>query len=157
MDFEIRPARLEDARGIAEVHVRAWQQTYDHLAPVEDLARLNIDQRELRWREILADDVTTTWVAVADGTIVGFAGTSRGHKTRDLELESIYLLAGNHGSGAGQALLDAAVGTEPAFLLVAADNPRARRFYERNGFLADGSEDTHSLVGTPVLAVRLVR
>lgn len=53
---------------------------------------------------------------------------------------SLYLLVDVHGGGAGQALLDAAIGTEPAQLWVATDNPRARRFYARNGFVADGTE-----------------
>lgn len=158
MTVEIRPAVLPDARGIAEVHVLAWQETYNHLAPVEDLARLKVEQRELRWRELLVDQTTHAWVAIVDDRIVGFAGTSRGHGSPcDLELESIYVLGEQHGTGIGQELLDAAIGTDPAYLWVAADNPRARAFYERNEFLADGEEDTHSIVGTAVLAVRLVR
>ena len=44
-----------------------------------------------------------------------------------------------HGSGTGQALLDAAVGDRPAFLWTAEDNPRAQAFYRRNGFIADGA------------------
>lgn len=52
----------------------------------------------------------------------------------------MYVLREHHGGGAGQALLDAALGAEPAQLWVAAANARAIRFYERNGFRADGTE-----------------
>jgi GNAT superfamily N-acetyltransferase len=157
---EVRPATVEDARGIAQVHVSAWQEAYAHLAPAEALARLNVVQRELRWIEILGAGATTTHVAVDDGRIVGFASSSRGHAEsapHDLELESIYVLASHHGNGAAQRLLDGVLGDEPACLWVANDNPRARAFYTRNGFAPDGSEDTHSIVGTPVLAIRMVR
>ncbi len=41
--------------------------------------------------------------------------------------------------GAGQALLDAVVRRGPAFLCVAAINPRAQAFSRRNGFRPDGS------------------
>jgi hypothetical protein len=48
-------------------------------------------------------------------------------------------MASLHGSGSGQGLLDAVIGTEPAFLWTAELNPRAQSFYRRNGFVADGA------------------
>ncbi|MFC8599798.1 GNAT family N-acetyltransferase [Isoptericola sp. NPDC057191] len=68
----------------------------------------------------------------------GLAGSHE--PVRDRELWLLYVLAAHHGTGAGQALLDTALppGT-PAQLWVAEANPRARRFYERNGFLPDGA------------------
>lgn len=62
-------------------------------------------------------------------------------------------LADLHGTGAGQLLLDAVLGDSPALLWVAKDNPRARRFYARNGFAADGAEE--EAMGLTV--VRMVR
>jgi ribosomal protein S18 acetylase RimI-like enzyme len=46
----------------------------------------------------------------------------------------------------GQALLDATLGTDPAMLWVAKENPRAIAFYRRNGFRFDGAEqiDPHA-------------
>jgi ribosomal protein S18 acetylase RimI-like enzyme len=160
MTIEVRPAELRDAPGIAGVHVRGWQETYAHLVPAEDLDRMRVEQRELRWREILTGDDSETWVAADGDVVVGFAGTSPGRdddSPRPLELQSIYVLASHHGTGAGQRLLDAALGDRPAFLWVARDNPRANAFYARNGFGPDGATDTHSLLGTPVEAIRLVR
>jgi ribosomal protein S18 acetylase RimI-like enzyme len=160
MTIEVRPARLADAPGIARVHVSAWQEAYSHLVPAEDLAKQSVDQRTLRWAEIIRDGVTDVFVATDETGIVGWASASAGRgdmPPRDRELEGIYLLAGSYGSGAGQALLDAAIGDAAAFLWVAEDNPRAQAFYARNGFRPDGAEETHPLAGTPVKAVRLVR
>jgi GNAT superfamily N-acetyltransferase len=160
MTIEVRPAAFGDARGIAEVHVRGWRETYAHLVPAESLARLSVDQRELRWREWLADSRTSTWVATDGDRIVGFSwsGPSQDDPpVRELELWAIYLLADWYGTGAGQLLLDAVVGAAPASLWVADDNPRARAFYARNGFQPDGTSKTGPLVGTDVLEVRLVR
>jgi len=160
MTIEVRRAVPVDARGIAEVHVRAWQETYAHLVPAVALARLSIDQRERRWGEILAPGGPANWVATDGSIIVGFAGSSAARDNdapRTLELQAIYLLASHHGGGGGQQLLDAAIGAAPAYLWVAGDNSRARAFYLRNGFVADGAEDTHVLAGTPVLAIRMVR
>jgi GNAT superfamily N-acetyltransferase len=160
MTIDVRSAELSDARGIAEVHVRAWQEAYSHLVPADALAKQSVQQRALRWAEIIGDDVTTVLVAVEAGSIIGWASASAGraeNPPRNLELEGIYVLASAYGSGAGQALLDAAIAKSPAFLWVAEDNPRARAFYGRNGFAPDGAEETHSLAGTPVRAIRMVR
>lgn len=163
MTVEVRPALLQDAGGIAEVHVAAWSETYSHLIPAEALARQNVEQRTLRWAEKISGAASANlraWVAVDGRVIIGFATSSSGHlpdEPRDLELPTIYVLASHHGGGAGQHLLDAALGDAPAFLWVADDNPRAHAFYARNGFVADGTTKVGPVAGTPVLEIRLVR
>jgi ribosomal protein S18 acetylase RimI-like enzyme len=159
MTIEVRPAELSDARGIAEVHVQGWREAYSHLVPAESLARLSVEQRERRWAELIVAATPAVWVAT-DGRLIGWATTSTGHAAeapRDLELEGLYILASHYGSGAGQALVEAAVGDSPAFLWVADDNPRDRAFYARNGFQPDGASKRGSLAGTDILAVRMVR
>jgi predicted GNAT family N-acyltransferase len=48
--------------------------------------------------------------------------------------------AADHGTGAGEALLEAVIDSaEPAALWVADPNPRAQAFYRRYGFAADGT------------------
>ena len=73
------------------------------------------------------------------------------------ELHFIYLLQAHQGSGVGQALFDAVVDPGPTYLWVAADNPRAHRFYARNGYLPDGQERTEEVLGEPFREVRLER
>ena len=67
------------------------------------------------------------------------------------------MIADFHGTGAGQRLLDAAIGDAPAFLFVADRNPRAVRFYERNGFEFDGASESYPLIRTPIVSLRMVR
>jgi len=56
------------------------------------------------------------------------------------QLYVLYLLAAEHGSGAGTALLDAVIEpTDSAVLWVADPNPRAQAFYRKHGFRADGT------------------
>jgi ribosomal protein S18 acetylase RimI-like enzyme len=160
MTLEVRPALPADARGIALVHVQAWREAYAHLIPAQALARLSIDQRERRWAELIPAATPDVWVGTDGESTVGWATSSRGHAAdspRDLELEGIYVLASHHGSGLGQRLLDAAIGASAAFLWVAADNPRARAFYARNGFQPDGTTKVGPVAGTEILEVRLVR
>ena len=57
------------------------------------------------------------------------------------------------GTGVGYALFEAAVGDRAAYLWVLAANERAIRFYERQGFRLDGTEDEQD----EGLHVRMVR
>jgi GNAT superfamily N-acetyltransferase len=155
----VRQAVVGDAPGIARVHIAAWRETYSRLVAPGELDELSEDRRAQRWTRTLTETTNTVWVAEVEDRIVGFASIAVGgdDAPRPLAMEAIYLLEGHHGSGAGQELLDAAIGDSPAFLFVAADNPRATRFYERNGFVADGVTETYPLVRTPITSLRMVR
>lgn len=171
MDAVIRPARVADAPGIARVHWDSHQTTYVAPGRVEreKVEAWTMVIRVSFWTANLAiaNEVypppegfhrMAIWVAEVDGEIVGWANTSAGRDAdgpRDLELEGLYVLDAHHGTGVGQALLDAAVGDRPAYLWVLADNPRARAFYRRNGFEPDGAE--HVDAEWEVNEVRLVR
>jgi ribosomal protein S18 acetylase RimI-like enzyme len=155
----VRPATVDDAPGIAHVHIESWRETYTRLVEPGELDELSEERRAERWRGILSDPNTSVWVAEADGEVVGFACVSAAAEEapRPLVLESIYVLDRHHGSGAGQALLDAVLGDAPAYLFVADDNPRATRFYQRNGFAFDGGSEEYPLVRTPIRSLRMVR
>ena len=68
----------------------------------------------------------------------------------------IYQYSRAHGSGTGQALLDAAIGDAPAYLWVAEDNPRAQAFYRRNGFVPDGAREVLAHAEN-LVEIRMVR
>ena len=143
--MRVRRAGPADARGIAEVHTRTWQAAYRHVFPAEVLDDLDVEERVRGWLERIEGDMDV-WVAETEGGIVGFlaAGPSR---TEDGpgEVYAIYVLPEAWGSGAGPSLMAAfkdwlaQEGYPTAMLWVLADNPRARRFYEREGWRVDGS------------------
>lgn len=128
-----------DATAVARVHLDTWRETYGALLPesfFDEAAFERLQQRWNRWLDAPRPSVTIR-VAELEGRIVGFAMATR-PDTGPAELHMIYLLAVFHGSGLGQALLDAAVSDLPALLWMAADNPRALAFYRRNGFEPTG-------------------
>ncbi|WP_444860494.1 GNAT family N-acetyltransferase [Microbacterium oleivorans] len=178
----VRRAVPADAAGIAHVHVQAWREAYTGRMPQSILDRLDEERLTRTRAESLeheqlpyggGDGAPTegraaasepgpvaTWVAVHAGEIVGWAvsGPSRDDAPpTPRELYAIYVLAAHHGSGAGRALLDAAIGRGPASLWVLADNPRARAFYARNGFRPDGAAKDDTGWGATISEVRLVR
>jgi hypothetical protein len=47
--FLIRPAHLDDAPGIARVHVDSWRTTYKGVIPDTILANLSYEARTQQW------------------------------------------------------------------------------------------------------------
>jgi GNAT superfamily N-acetyltransferase len=165
-EVAIRRAGVDDAAGVAYVQVTGWHEAYTGRMPQSILDDLDIDQSTDRWQRSIARAAEAqspggVWVAESDGAIVGFAaaGRSRAEDAPEgsWELFAIYVLAEHYGSGAGQALLDAAIGQAAAALWILEDNPRARAFYERNGFRANGELQDDDTWGEPIREVRMVR
>jgi GNAT superfamily N-acetyltransferase len=157
----VRPVRDVDAEELGRVQAACWHETYDHLVSEAALTRLSPKRMAELWVHYAGLGPAYSHVAVlVDGEIVGFAGAG---PSRDPELPGvrelhfIYLRAEFQGQGLGQRLFDAVIQPGPAFLWVASDNPRAHRFYERNGFRLDGAEHTEPFLGEQIHEVRFVR
>lgn len=166
----VRPAELEDAASIAVVHVRTWQDAYRGLMPQDYLDNQSVERRREVWQRILTETDwprTGAFVAENGDGVIGFAhvGPARdADASEDVgEVDSIYVLASAWGTGAGRALMTAAVSTlrdarfREATLWVLDTNVRARRFYETAGWAVDGIERTEELGGFPVREVRYRR
>ena len=158
----LRTATLSDAAAVARVHHTTWVTTYGPILPPEFWATATLERRTRTWERWLRNGAAPV-VAEVDGEVIGIAMSGDAVEqddvlpVRDRQLYLLYVLAAYHGAGVGQALLDAVVppGTG-AQLWVAEDNPRARRFYERNGFVLEGARVVDA--STADLAeVRMVR
>lgn len=166
--MDIRRAALEDARSIAEIHVRAWQEAYRGIVPEEYLRSLSIEEREIRWRDILRTSSADTWIAEDAGRVLGWMslGSSRdADAAPDTgELWAIYVAPEAWRSGVGKALWQHAEAElrraefESVTLWVLAENQRAQRFYESLGFSVDpGHEQTLERGGARLLEIRMRR
>jgi RimJ/RimL family protein N-acetyltransferase len=145
------------------VHVRTWQAAYEQVFGAERLAGIDVAAREERWRRHLSEPAPrhAVFVVEDEGSIVAFAscGDSR-DAAGEGELFAIYALPEAWGSGAGPALMKAVLGAlrrgglARAHLWVLEDNPRARRFYEREGWTPDGGRREEKFLGVPITEVR---
>lgn len=145
----IREATIEDAHGIAVVHVRSWQAAYAGLMPQNVLDDLSVDDRAERWARIISEpgSGSRTLVAERDGEVVGWAGFGDAREADAPgagELWGIYAHPSAWSSGIGHALLDAVereladAGHSSAYLWVLDGNDRAAAFYTRHGWIDDG-------------------
>jgi GNAT superfamily N-acetyltransferase len=167
-EVTIRTADESDAAGIAQVHVRSWQEAYTGIVPDAYLAGLDPAARTLAWQDGLRrgpGDGVHTWVATLGGRVVGFVsvGPARdedaGHADR--EIYSIYLEPEQWGQGVARDLLRTVVAETgdrtPIRLWVLAGAERARHFYRRHGFSPDGVEKYEDVGGAELLQVRYLR
>lgn len=139
------------------MHVRTWQAAYRGLVPDSVLDNLSMEARTSMWeRSIPSGGV---WVGLVDDAVVGFAAAGLSREPDALfELYAIYALPSAWGTPLGFELAEAALGDERDVVLwVFAENPRARRFYERLGFRADGLVKTETIGGAELKEIRYRR
>ena len=139
--FGLRPYRASDEDAAIELWRRTWQVAYPHL---DFTARLNW-WRE-RWRSELVP-VATIMVAEANEQVVGFVTVD----PKTLYLDQIVVAPEAWGAKIADALLAEAKRLSPKGLdlRVNADNARAIRFYEKQGFVITGGT-TNERSGAPV-------
>jgi ribosomal protein S18 acetylase RimI-like enzyme len=147
--MELRPAVPADALAVARVHVRAWQIGYRGLLPAAYLDSLRAEDRAARYTFDRTDGPRTT-VAIDAGELVGFA-TIHG-----AELCALHVDPAAWGRGVGRALIAqaradlAAAGAAEAHVWVLVGNARAERFYQRDGWTADGARRSDTVWGAAV-------
>ena len=136
---------------VARVHVRSWQAAYRNILPDNYLDQLRPQDRASKYDFATRDPLKPqTILAVDEGiesAIHGFA-TTMPVTDSDMpgcgELCALYVDPQHWGAGAGRALLAAArahmfqQGFQRAILWVLTGNMRAERFYQRDGWAADG-------------------
>jgi ribosomal protein S18 acetylase RimI-like enzyme len=156
MTISYRRGKVDDAAAIDGVFRTSFCDTFAHLYRPQDLAAFLGEFALSTWKAELQDDGFAFQVAEVDGQVVGYvklgppalpvetAGAS-------VELRQLYLLKEWHGLGAAKALMDWAIGEARArggtelYLTVYVENERARRLYERFGFVEVGPY--HFMVG----------
>jgi GNAT superfamily N-acetyltransferase len=153
----VRPATLDDLDAIAAVHVAGFRAGNVPHLPRDQRDRMNEERAAAVWDATIAEPPPGTAVLVAEdsgGRVVGLAGAGRA-RDDDVaegtgELYALYVDPGSWGSGHGRAL-DAAARAHlrgalftVAILWVLEANSRARGFYERCGWVADGTRRSHA-------------
>lgn len=153
----VRLAEPADAPAVAAVHVKSWQVTYRGHLPDEVLDNLDLEERTAMWaRAISRGEV---WVGLDGDEVVGFICTGPTREPDAVsQLYAIYLLPSAWGTGLATPLAEAGLaGLTDTVLWVLEDNPRARRFYERLGFAADGTRREETYGDTVVKEIRYRR
>lgn len=147
-----RDVTLADSALVAGLFARSFVETFGHLYAREDLDDFLSGVTAEAFAAEIADPAFALRIAEADGEPVGFAKLGPPSLPVEtppgtLELRQIYVLKPWQGQGVAQQLYDwaesqaRARGATHLQLTVYVDNHRARRFYDRRGFVAVGRYD----------------
>ncbi|MBX9778267.1 MAG: GNAT family N-acetyltransferase [Xanthobacteraceae bacterium] len=141
----LRPYKAADEDAAIALWQRTWARHYPHI----DFAERAAWWRE-RWRQELAPTATIT-LAEADGRMAGFVTVD----PKTGYLDQIVVAPEAWGSDVANMLMAEARRISPKGLdlKVNADNARAIRFYEKQGFVDDG-ETVSEISGAPVRLMR---
>jgi GNAT superfamily N-acetyltransferase len=152
MTITYRDATAADAATLDRIFDASFCDTFAHLYRPEDLdsilSSFGIDD----WEAQLDDSAYAFRIAEADGQAVGYlklgplklpVQTARSA----ILLDQLYILKEYHGVGIAHGLMDWALeeaasrGVDEMYLTVFTENHRARRFYDRYGFIPVGRYD----------------
>ena len=165
MDFCIRRADKNDAPALAEILTQSWKEAYAHILPQEELSGSADKERYAAVFTAMAQNPENTFLLAHCGGVP--CGMLLFCPARDeglpgfAEIVALYPLQEYWGCGLGQELMERALDEiQPhyvgAALWVFQDNARARRFYEKFGFVPDGKQKTENFSNKPQ-SVRYVK
>ena len=158
MGIDVRDARPGEGRVIEAIRVAGWHAAYGGLVDADFLRSYAVEEERVARREAwLAAPVDGQVMLVAeDGGVLrgmAFLLPSRDDDLDDVaELAALYVEPSCRFSGIGSALLVEGFARMPQpaqALWVLEGNAPARRFYERHGFVADGSRKLLEMPGFP--------
>lgn len=142
--IKIRTSTFEDAKSVAKIHVKAWQESYKNIVSQTYLNNISFQDRLDLREKILSEHNPESihLVATINDNIVGFCDAGPAFTKSDLfhgEIYAIYLLEQYKQSGVGSMLLKSAhihlaqKQLLPYIAWVLKENIPACRFYEKHG------------------------
>ena len=151
-----RDATAADLPAIDRIFRTSFCDTFAHLYSDANLAAFLAKFTPKAWREEFDDPRYAFRIAEVEGEAVGYAKLGPltlpvEPEAPAIELRQLYLLKEQQGTGIAAQLMDWALseaearGARRVYLTVYTDNHRAKRFYERYGFVEVGPY--HFMVG----------
>lgn len=165
MDFFIRRATESDASLLADIITRSWKAAYIGLLPPAELHAAADKNRYAAAFEAMTKAPENRFSLAFDketpcGMLL-YCPARDSDLSEYAEIVACYFLQEYWGTGAARQLFQTAL-TEiaaqygGASVWVFKDNTRARRFYEKFGFSADGKEKQENFSNNP-LSVRYIK
>lgn len=147
--MKIFPINDSDLTQLQEIGRKTFAETFSENNTSENMQKyLEEGFSTTKLTEELNDKNAAFYFAELDGKIIGYLKINTGQSQTELkdekalEIERIYVLKEFHGKKVGQLLFEKAIqiakdkNMDYVWLGVWEENPRAIRFYEKNGFVA---------------------
>ena len=169
MSCTTRQGTVDDLDRVAEIRTLGWQSGYRGILSDEQLDGLDAAVEAERWRgfiQLFDENGEHLEVAERDGVIAGYVLIGPFRSEDDTpgfgEVFALYVDPSFWGTSVATALLTRATellrdrGHHRAGLWTFEDNSRARRFYEREGWVFDGTRETNTYGDVEAAHIRYV-
>lgn len=159
MIYKVRKAVKSDSLDLANIIVESWKSAYSDIIPKDEITKYLDKERRQRQFERFIEDEEIVLIGYLNDIACGLVFAN---KENDQGLEecgsiySIYMLQEYWGKGLSAKLMDSVLdilkekGCKRASLWVYKDNIRARRFYEKCGFIYDGNKKYSHFSNKPI-------
>jgi ribosomal protein S18 acetylase RimI-like enzyme len=147
-NIEIKRVTLNDIKGLQDIGRKTFYETFSQGNDQENMKQyLEEGFSEAKLTAELNNENSEFYFASLDDKIIGYLKLNFGNSQTELqdssslEIERIYVLSEFHGKKAGQVLYEKAIqvaeekNVNYVWLGVWEENPRAIRFYQKNGFV----------------------
>lgn len=149
MSLQIRYANMNDSSVLGLIHSESWKVAYKGIVPDSVLDNMSVEKGEKKFYDSFINGLERNVIAFKNNQAAGFMCLG---KCRDEDLDSsygeiwgIYLLPSFWRQGIGKELLQWGIndlrnkGYNKISLWVLEENINARKFYEKMGFVHDGT------------------
>lgn len=146
--IEVKKVTINNIGQLQEIGRQTFYETFSESNTEENMAKyLEEGFSEDKLTDELTDENSEFYFAVLDNKIIGYLKLNFGNSQTELqdssslEIERIYVLQEYHGEKVGQQLYEKAIQiardkkVNYVWLGVWEENPRAIRFYQKNGFV----------------------
>jgi diamine N-acetyltransferase len=146
--IDIRKAALSDLEILRDIGKQTFIETFGGMNTEENMTKyLTESFNDERLRSELTNPDSVFYFALLEDKIIGYVKLNFGEAQTELkdqktlEIERIYVLKEYYSKGVGQVLYNTALDiarqkkAEAVWLGVWEENPRAIRFYKKNGFV----------------------
>lgn len=147
-NIEIKSATLNDIKLLQDIGRKTFFETFSESNTAENMAKYLEDDFSIeKLTEELNNEHSEFYFAFLDDNVIGYLKLNFGisqtelQDNSSLEIERIYVLQEYHGKKVGQVLYEKAMQVAEeknvtyVWLGVWEENPRAIRFYQKNGFV----------------------
>ena len=147
MQVSLKKVTLETLPELQVISKTTFQETFAHLNTEENMIRYLNDRFGIRkLEEEVLNENSIFYIAEIQDSIIGYLKVNFNDAQTEnmipntMEIERIYVASSYYGEGVGQLLFEKALqlaqdhGMSCIWLGVWEHNPRAIRFYEKNGF-----------------------
>ncbi|WP_291866270.1 GNAT family N-acetyltransferase [Maribacter sp.] len=148
-NVKIKKVNLSNIEQLQKIGIQSFTETYSSVNSEENMTQyLENNFATAKLKTQVANKNSEFYFAELEGDIIGYLKINIGAAqtniidTNALEIERIYVLSKFHGKKVGQILYEKAIEISEQkkasyiWLGVWEKNPRAIRFYEKNGFVA---------------------